>query len=241
MIIKKKIYLTIIIFAGLFLSLIGRAFYLQVYNKEKLIQYADTQFIRAAKLYPQRGQILDRELVPLAVNIQKFDIYAMPQEMKNYRQIFQVCKIVKDLNCQELYKKINTRKKFTWITRETRLNKKQLSLLKNVDGVYVDDRFSRYYPHKELAASLIGHVNVDLEGNAGIEYSFDHELKGAPKNIRYYRDAKGRPDKMDSFQFHGKGQDIVLSIDHELQTMTEKFLSEGVKNVDGNAGGALIS
>jgi cell division protein FtsI (penicillin-binding protein 3) len=240
LIIRKKILLTIFIFAGLFLSLIGRAFYLQVYNKEKLIKYADTQFIRATKLYPQRGQILDRDLVPLAVNIQKFDLYAMPQEMKSYRQIFQVCKVVSNINCQDLYKKISSRKKFTWITREAKLNDRQLKLLKNIDGVYVDDRFSRYYPHRQMAAALVGHVNVDLEGTAGIEYSFDHELKGAPKNIRYYKDAKGRPVKMDSFQFHGKGQDIVLSIDHELQAMTEKYLAEGVREVNANAGGAIV-
>jgi len=239
-IIKKKIILTIFIFAGLYLSLIGRAFYLQVYNKEKLIKYADTQFIRAAKLYPQRGQIVDRELVPLAVNVQKFDVYAMPQDMKSYRQIFQVCKVIRDLNCSVLYKKISSRKKFTWLTREAKLSEKQLVMLKNIDGIYIDDRFSRYYPHKQVAAALVGHVNVDLEGTGGIEYSFDHELKGAPKNIKYYKDAKGRPVKMDSIQFHGKGQDIILSIDHELQAMTEKFLAEGVKEVNGNSGGAIV-
>lgn len=240
MIIRKKILLTIFIFAGLFLSLIGRSFYLQVYNSQELIKYADNQFVRAAKLYPQRGQILDRELVPFAVNVQKFDVYAMPQDMKNYRQIYQVCKVISDLNCTELYKKITARKKFTWITREAKLTAKQLTILKNIDGVYVDDRFSRYYPHKQVAAALIGHVNLDLEGSAGIEYSFDHDLKGAPKNIKYFKDAKGRPVKMDSVQFNGKGQDIVLSIDHELQAMAEKYLSEGVQQVRGKSGGAIV-
>lgn len=240
MIIRKKILLTIVIFSGLFLSLVGRAFYLQVYNREKLIKYADTQFIRATKLYPQRGQILDRELVPLAVNVQKFDLYAMPQDMKSYRSIYQVCKFINNLDCNDLYKKIKERKKFTWLAREIQLNSDQLAKIKKIEGVYTDERFSRFYPHRHLAAALIGHVNIDLQGNAGIEYSFDHDLKGAPKNIRYYRDAKGRPVRLDSIQFSGKGQDIILSIDHELQAMTEKFLYEGVLETKGKSGGAVV-
>lgn len=240
MIIRKKILLTIFIFFGLFSTLIGRAFYLQVYNKEKLLKYADTQFIRATKLYPQRGQILDRELTPLAVNIQKFDIFAMPQDMKSTRAIFEVCKIIKSLKCLDLHKKLSERKKFTWIAREIPLTKDQLISLKKIDGVYIEERFARYYPHKSLAAALVGHVNIDLQGTAGIEYSFDHELRGAPKNIKYYKDAKGRPVRLESVQFSGKGQDVILSIDHELQAMAEKYLAEGVSEVNAQSGGAIV-
>lgn len=240
MIIRKKILLTMFVFFGLFSTLIGRAFYLQVYNKEMMLKYAETQFSRATKLYPQRGQILDRELVPLAVNIQKFDLFVMPQDMKTKKDIFLVCKVLESLNCNDLYKKISERKKFTWISREVQLSKKQILALRKIEGIYIEERFSRFYPHRNLAAALIGHVNTDLEGTAGIEYSFDQALKGSPINIKYYRDAKGRPVRLDSIQFSGKGQDVILSIDHELQAMAEKYLLEGVEEVNASSGGAIV-
>lgn len=240
MIIKKKIYFTIAIFAFLYLSLIGRSFYLQVYKKDDLIRYADTQFIRATKLAPQRGNIYDKNLTPLAVNIQKFDLYAMPQDMKSKSSIYAVCKIVNGLDCKELFQKISQRKKFTWITRGIALTDKQLISLKKIDGIYVNEIFARFYPQKNLASTLIGHLNVDNEGMAGIEYTFNEQLKGSSKEVKYFKDAKGRPVRLDTYQFHGKGKDVVLSIDHKLQAAAEKFLSEGVQAVNAKSGGVVI-
>lgn len=240
MIIKKKIYFTIVIFSFLYSLLIGRSFYLQVYKRDQLIKYADTQFIRNIKLAPQRGIIYDKNMVPLAVNIQRFDLYAMPQDMKSRSSIFAVCKIVNGIDCKEIYHKINQRNKFTWIARGISLNEKQLISLRKIDGIYINEIFSRYYPQKTVASTLIGHLNIDNEGIAGIEYSFNEQLKGNTKEITYFKDAKGRPVRLDTYQFNGKGKDVILSIDHKLQASTEKFLTEGIEAVKAKSGGVVI-
>lgn len=222
-----------------FAMIISRALYLQVFHRQDLISYSKGQFLRTAELYPLRGQILDRNGSPLAINIQKFDLFAMPQYLQNLNSVQVACNIL-NINCSAIKKNIHERKKFTWIGRDLRLTERQIAKLKNLDGIFLEDKFSRFYPNKELLAPVLGFTNIDNKGLAGIEYIYDQELKGMPKFVKYVRDAKGRPMKFESIQFHGKGSDISLSIDRDVQLMVEKFLKDGVELNRAKSGGAAV-
>jgi cell division protein FtsI (penicillin-binding protein 3) len=239
-IIQKKIIFIFCLLSALFALVLGRAFYLQVYKSKSLIDYARTQFSRTVSLYPYRGQIIDRNNSPLAINVQMFDLFIMPQYLKNKNEIKQLCQTVPVLNCAQVYAAIKNRTKFTWIARDLKLSEKQVKKIKTFGAVNVEEKFARFYPNNELMGQILGFVNVDNKGIAGIEYAYDQSLRGSPKVVKYLRDAKGRAIKYEQIQFHGKGSDVVLSVDRDLQAMVEHILVKGVQTYNAKGAGAAI-
>ena len=66
-------------FCFLFTVVISKAFYIQVVNKQRLLNYAKSQFIREVKEYPNRGNILDRNGSPLAINVHVYNLFTIPK------------------------------------------------------------------------------------------------------------------------------------------------------------------
>ena len=77
---KVKIYFSFLILSLGFISVVGRAFFIQVISKDKLKKYSESQIVRELKIYPNRGQILDRNGNPPAINIDNYSIFMMPKE-----------------------------------------------------------------------------------------------------------------------------------------------------------------
>ncbi len=238
---KAKIVLTFIVFILLFSSVIIKAFYVQVINRSNLLAYSESQFIRKVTRYPKRGQILDRNKNPLAINVKTYGIFAIPKNIKNTRStLLKLSKIIPSLSFQEMYKKIKNRSKYTWISRKEKLEPAQLEQIEKLEGIYLEEQASRLYPNNELASQILGFVGVDNAGLSGIEYFFDKKLKGEAQIIKYLKDAKGRPIKLESKDSHQSSEDIVLSIDKDIQAALEKHLREGVESSKALSGGAAV-
>jgi len=240
--IKRKIQFTMVVLIMMMCGVVARAMYLQVINRDKLVSYYDTQFYRKSTLYPFRGQILDRNLNPLALNIRKYDISVMPQVIAHEADFRKACAVIDwaPAKCATFFKKSKKRNKFTWMDRDIRLTEKQTKQLKKISGIIIDEKYSRFYPNGESLAQVLGFTNIDNQGISGVENFFDANLKGDPKLVKYLRDAKGRPIKFESILFHGKGEDITLSIDKDLQAMVEKYLEESVSENFALRGGAAV-
>lgn len=225
----------------LYVTVAAKAFYVQVINKNKLMAYSDSQILRKTKIYPKRGFILDRNNNPLAVNVQKFNLFTFIKNKKKLRkELEKLKKIIPNLNYKKILKRIEKRKKFTWIAREISLKSKQVLQIKQFKSITVESRSSRFYPNNELLAQTLGFVGIDNDGLAGIEYQFNDELKGQPVIHKYYKDAKGRPIKNKSADIHKRTDDIVLSIDKDIQASLEENLKAGVEKHKAFRGGAAV-
>ncbi|MDH4467690.1 MAG: penicillin-binding transpeptidase domain-containing protein [Bacteriovoracaceae bacterium] len=238
--IRTRAGFTFIILSLIAVGIVIRGIYIQTSIKEKLKNYAASQYFRTVTAYPNRGNIYDRNGLPLAINRRSYDIFVMPKELLNNREIRKLCQILEEQNCNEYIKKIKHRNKFTYLEREIRLNEKQVKRIKDLEGIYVDEKVSRFYPNGTLAASLIGFVSVDNHGIGGVEFAYDQKLKGQAKVIRYMRDAKGRAIKFETIEFHSRGEDVYLTIDKDMQTIAEKFLQEGIAKTNAKGGGIGI-
>lgn len=230
---KKTIIFIFLSFCALFMLIIGKAFRIQVIDKNELQVRYQKQILREVKVYPRRGNILDRNGEPLALNIQTYSIFTIPKHLKNYKDLNQISQIIPNLDYSNLKKEIKERNKFTWIARKISLNESQLKLLKDIKGVYVEPVPKRLYPNNELLAQTIGFVGVDNVGLSGLEHFYDKELRGTPKTIKYIKDAKGRPVKYETGDLGNTSKDIQLSIDKDLQAIAEKYLKDVV--IDSNA------
>lgn len=225
------------------LAILLRAFYLQVYHRAELLVHFNRQFIRTATLYPYRGQILDRQGTPMALNVLRWDVAVTPKKLKSKRDFLKVCQLLElgSAPCLTHYHRAKTRGRFTWIARDLKLKDQQQKtikqLLRSVEGIQLESKLSRYYPNGDLMGQLLGFVNMDNKGISGLEYTFDEKLKGRPKYVRYLRDAKGTPVKMESIEFASPGDDLKLSIDRDLQSVAEKYLKEAITEFNAKGGG----
>lgn len=220
----------------------SKAFYIQVVNKSKLIAYAKSQFIREVKEYPNRGNILDRNGSPLAINVHVYNLFTIPKNKTNeyYAQLKTLSKIVPELPYQKLRDLIHKRNKYTWLGRKITLSEEQLKKLKKLDSIFIESHSERVYPNRELLAQTIGFVGIENTGLAGIENSMNSELKGKPQVVKYIRDAKGRPIKYETKASARVSTDIHLSIDKDIQGALESYLKEAVTFHNALRGGAGV-
>lgn len=236
--IQKRLVITFLTFAALFLMALTRSFYLQVFKRAELQKYAKSQFWRESTVYPNRGNIFDRNGSPLAINTQSYDLFTIPKNVKDENEYKELAKIVDGLTYKKIKKKIGKRQKFTWLSRGISLEQHQVEKIKALSHVHIDESPKRIYPNNELLAQVLGFVGLDNKGLGGIEFMFDDELKGKPLIIRYVRDAKGRAIKISAVnEVERPPMDIFLTVDKEIQAASEKFLKEGIVNSKADGGG----
>lgn len=238
---KKKLLVSLFTFCFLFLLILSKAFYIQILNRDKLISYSRSQFIRTAKTYPNRGLIYDRNMKPLALNLNTFDVFTIPKNNKRLDYSFRkLRKILKTVDTRKIFRKALRRNKFTWIARKIQLSEKQYEQIKKLKDIFIERSTKRYYPNHELLGQTLGFVGLDNKGLSGIEFYFDKILRGDEKIVRYHKDAKGRPVMRESVDKGEEAKNLVLSIDKEIQAAVEKFLKEGVDKHKAKLGGAAV-
>ncbi|MBT3235003.1 MAG: PASTA domain-containing protein [Bdellovibrionales bacterium] len=239
---KRQVNIIFICFVVVLSVVVSKAFYIQVLNKDDLIAYSKSQFFRISKIYPNRGNIYDRNGSSLAINIKTFSVFTIPKNIKNKKRVYRkLAKIIRHLNYRQIMAKVKGRKRYTWIARKISLNDDQVQRIKQLDGVYLEAVPKRIYPNHELLSQALGFVGVDNIGLAGVEYLFDQKLRGKPKIWKYIQDAKGRALKFESKSSPGgESEDIFLSIDKDLQAVAEKHLKAAVLGHKAEKGGVGI-
>lgn len=233
-------FLCLLLLAGTFCI---RLVYLQVIQHDFFKTKASNQLKRIIKLYPNRGTILDRNLKPLALTRQSYQVYALPEKIQNKwefsKAISPIINKKRKTISDKLYK---TKAPFIWIARH--VSKSQMERLKklNLAGIGFIKTHKRTYPNNELASHILGFVGVDNQGLGGLEYKYDNELKGSPGKVILDGDpsgtqvVSGKKISIDA----DDGQTIVTTIDSNIQFMTEYYLQKAVKKHEAEGGQAII-
>ena len=234
---KKRIKGVFLVFGFCALTIVGRAFYIQVVNKDNLENYFKGQVVRESIIYPKRANIVDRSGEPLAINIQTYSIFVYPLEVKGKSKYQKIAEILEYEDLMKVMNKVGDRIKFTWIERKVELSEDQVMALKKIDGVYLEKNVKRFYPNDSLLSQVLGYVGVDNKGLSGVELVFDHDLRGRAKKIKYVRDAKGRLIKYIGGSVSEQQKPLELSIDKDIQAFAEKSLKEGIEKFNAQGGG----
>ena len=113
---------------------------------------------------------------------------------------------------------------------------------KLVAGVAISERQVRQYLHGRHLSHVLGSVNAEGVGSAGIEQRFDRDLTGTPGTVQGMRDARGRElyDKRKVSIDPIPGADVYLTIDHNIQFEVEEQLKWGLKEFDAGSGWCIV-
>ncbi len=232
----KKIHIRIhIVFIGiafLFLLIIGKVFYIQVIDYNKLSSLADSLWSRNLPIEGDRGKIYDRNGVVLADNETTVSLVFIPNQIKNKEEVAKKISSILGTDYQDMLAHASKRTVMERVHPEGRRLSYEVADQINelhFDGVYLLKESKRIYPYDTLMAHTLGFVGIDNQGLSGLELIYDHFLTGAYGAIKYLSDAKGKKLELtESYVQPQDGMNLTLTIHYELQASLERELDNAV-------------
>jgi penicillin-binding protein 2 len=248
----------------IFAVLLLRLWALQVLSGTKYVDQAAANSFRTVRVQAPRGQILDRNGVPLVTNAPATAILVWPADLprvytKRYAELRALARLT-SVPLYEISAGIKARRAandlVTPVTVRESANEPMVEYLyehsTQFPGVTTWRTFIRHYPYHSLAAQILGYVGEispselkahpkqgyqpgDEIGQSGVESSYDSYLRGVAGSARMHIDAFGRPrSSLETTTIPKAGNDLRLTIDLKLQQAAEKALQYGIQLAQAN-------
>lgn len=225
------------------MGLVCRLIYLQVLQHGKYQNLARIQHNTTVPVAAQRGMIYDRNLNLLALNEACISIGVDVRQIKSRRQLADKVGHIIGEPAAKLYERMKTDRSFAWLKRRVDAELEPKIKALKLDGIRIEKDARRRYPHKEIAAHVLGFTNIDHRGIAGVEQMLDSLLAGQDGRRFMQRDAIGNQlanlGKTDVPAIDGKS--VVLTIDNILQTIAAEELRLALDQFGASSGAVLIT
>ncbi|HWY27066.1 MAG TPA: penicillin-binding transpeptidase domain-containing protein [Candidatus Angelobacter sp.] len=220
-------------------AVLARVSYLQLFCYGEYFARAQRQQQRTFEISPKRGQILDRKGRELAVSLPMDSVFADPADLSDAEMVARLLSRVLDVPADELETKI--RDAHTPVRLAKKLSPETVERINamNLRGVFFQKENRRVYPQRELAAHVLGFVDVDEKGLGGIEHSLDKLIRGRPGRVMVMAD--GRRHWYDRREAAADpGASVVLSIDETIQYIAEKELTRAIEQTQAKNGVVVV-
>ena len=240
--VKKKIVFILVVFELVLVALAGRIFYIQAFMGESLQKLAHEQQTRDRMIAPERGEILDRNMVGLAVSETVASVSVIHSQIKDEEEVAKVLSDRLQMDYNTVLQKVLKRVALERI--KTKVNKEDADAIRalNLDGVVVDEDIKRVYPYSSLASQVLGFVGKDNQGIIGLEAKYDRYLRGMPGKILTDADVAGRelPKGRSYREPPVPGHNLVTSLDMILQRYAEQTIEKAIQAKGAKRGSIII-
>ena len=238
--VNRRQFLLLTVLLGAWAAVIaGRLIQLQIFEHDFFLRQARRQQEQTVEISPDRGVIYDRNLRPLAMSVEVESVFAVPAEIPEAPSTARLLARVLNMRAAELVPKLSGDRSFAWVKRKVTAVEAARVRQLNLKGIHFQKESKRFYPKRELAAHVLGHVGMDDQGLAGIERAFDNAIGGKPGEMLYERDARrrwfgrtGRPP--------APGANVVLTLDENIQFIAERELDAAMAETHARAGTVVV-
>lgn len=237
--VRKRLLIALITGLFIFLVIDARLGYVQFFLGDWLTKEAKNLWSREIPFEPERGEIVDRNGVPLATNISAPTVYVFPRQVKDPAETAEKLAAVLGSSKEEIYKLITKRELIIRIPDGRKISSEKAAEVRNLNlpGVYIGEDSKRYYPFGNYLSHVLGFTGIDNQGLTGLELAYDEYLKGKGGSVQFFADAKHHrmDDMADQYEPPVDGLDLKLTIDTKVQTIVERELdlAEAKYNPDG--------
>jgi len=203
----KRVFFSIIVFLIFYFVAIFRIADVMVFEKNvKEIVYI--------KENTERGKIYDRNGLLLATNIKNYSLAVNPSKIKNKSALSNKLSEILFLDKKVIEKKLLSEKKFVWLKRN--LSPKEHQKIIELSNIYLHTLLEtkRIYPFQNIGAHVLGYVDIDNKGQAGVERGLDNILN--------------------------KGEDVSLTIDINLENAVQEELERTIKKFSADSGVSIL-
>jgi len=222
----------------------ARLVYLQVIDRAELAARAERQQQRTVDAPAQRGEIVDRHGRLLAYSVDADSVYAVPTEIEDpQRTATELCNALQGCSASDremLVERLGSSRGFVWVRRQLAPDESARVAALGLRGIGFSKETRRYYPGRELAAHLLGFVGIDNEGLAGIEGTYDREIRGRDGRVLIQVDARRHAVASRVERAPTAGADLELTIDEYIQYVAERELRAGVEANRARGGSVVV-
>ena len=196
---------------------------------------------------PQRGTIFDRQGKILARSLPVQSVFLSPAPDSSRAAEMGKVEKLKDVlglsfsELQAIGKRIERKERFIYLQRQVPDETAEQAISLGLPGVSAHQETKRFYPNGRLAAHVLGGVNVDEQGQAGVEFFENSVLRGRPGLALVLRDARRRKYRLETLQDSKPGQDITLTLEATIQYIAERELQKAVQASRAAWGAVIVS
>lgn len=249
--------------------LVGRAFWIQIQEHEKFVALAERNRLRKEVVQASRGIIRDRRGKVLADNVPDFDVAITPMDLpiesEERMNIFGRISRITGIPLSELEQDVKAARSLDQkivIARDISYeNAVSLKIeLTYAPGVSIDSGLKRRYPLSTkypTFSHILGYVGkisqqelddpakaeyrrTDVIGKTGVESYYENFLKGTPGQKVTEVDSFGHGQRVVHEEKPIAGQDVILSLDADLQEKVEILLAQGMEKAKVKRGSAIV-
>ncbi len=239
---KRRTFIATVIVTAAFFILAVRFWYLQVKEADHYRELSQNNSVRLIKAVAPRGIIFDRSDIKLAENRPGFDLYLIPEDIKDWTGIKEALKTLIGMDADAIDEKIGKAKgrpPFQAIKLKEDLTWDETVKIESykfeLQGIMLDVAPKRSYIYNEATAHLIGYLGEiseaelddmdegskygpgDLIGKYGLEKALEKDLKGADGGKEIEVDALGRKVQVINWSPPYPGNNVKLTIDLKAQ------------------------
>ncbi len=223
----------------------AKLYWLQIKQHDSLRARAENQQQDSLQLPPMRGVIYDRNGKELARSSEVKSLYVQPSQLGDL--IVATSKLAKALNLDRatLLERMQSRKKSLVVVKR-RLTDQEVAQIEKLDlppaGIRFINEMKRFYLNNQTAAHLLGYVDMEESGRAGIEQSYNQTIRGdnGKLTLKFDNIRKKNADPRSSYdciiEQSAPGSNVHLTIDSVIQLYAEKALKAGVQKSRAKAG-----
>lgn len=228
---RRKMLVVLLIMTFLLAVLLARMWYIMVNRSQHYKERADDLHERERVIKAERGIIYDRNGVALATNQSVCTISVIHNQITDPETVIKILSETLEMDSEKVRKRVE---KVSSIERiQSNVPKETGDLIRSykLDGVMVDEDYSRYYPYDELAAKIIGFTGGDNQGIIGLEVMYDDYLQGEEGRILTVTDVRGievensAETRIDPVM----GESLHLSLDHNIQSYVTQVAEKVMK------------
>jgi cell division protein FtsI (penicillin-binding protein 3) len=220
-------------------AICGRLVFLQIFSYGKFVKQAGHQQQRAIPLAAKRGVIYDRAGRELAMSVLVDSAFAVPTEVKDLPTVVSLITRITGDDYNVVLADCRAHKTFCWVARKA--NDETIERINSLklQGIHFQKEPKRFYPARDLAAQVLGSVGMEDSGQSGIEHEFDDQLRGHPGKMaisvdarrQWFADVETQPDP---------GDNLVLTLDKNIQYVAEKELEQAIHDTQAIAGTVIV-
>lgn len=237
-----------LILAGIMAIFVLRLFYMQVIQHSHYVDLANSEQLKQFELPAKRGEIYAMshdKPTKLVMNEKVYTVFADPKVAEKPNEIIDVVREVAGgnarSNLEELMRKKDTRYQIL-ATKITRTQAEKIRA-KKLYGLGFQEGTRRVYPEGELAAQVLGFVNDEGVGSYGIEGALNEAFKGKDGRLQTVTDVRDVPltiGRNNIRQPAVNGQNVVLTIDRNIQSSVEKSLADALSRSGATRASAIV-
>lgn len=238
---RRLIVVAVFLLSGLLL-VSGKLVFLQIIKAGKYEKLAARQRDENITVSSRRGTLTDREGEVLAISEDVTSVYATPYLVKDKDGAARKIAGALGLEEGEVRGRLSERSGFVYLARKADNARAGKVRKMKIEGIGFIEESRRFYPMGKLASQVLGVVDVDNKGQAGLELYYQNILGGKTGKVLLEKDAAGNPipgsEKQQAQAVDGS--DLQITLDKDIQQCMEDALARAMDAYGPKAGTALV-